>query len=157
MTAIVDHVSQSYESGLNARFLTPGGLSAHFAVMQDGRIVQYVSLDDTAYHVPALNPVDRFSWLPAHSLGKYAVAVLNQMTIGIEHEGFNSRPPTERQLVASVALHRYLVQQYDIPPDAEHIAGHGQLDRMQRTASPGSRFPMERIIEAVKEGTLAAA
>ncbi|MSQ28314.1 MAG: N-acetylmuramoyl-L-alanine amidase [Dehalococcoidia bacterium] len=93
----------------------------------------------------------------ADSLGKYGVTVVNQMSIGIEHEGFSGRPPTDRQLAASIALHRYLAQQHGIPADAAHIVGHGQLDRMQRTACPGSRFPLDRIIAAVKEVALGVA
>ena len=157
VTAIVNHLSQSYESGLNAKFLTPRGVSAHFAVLQDGRIIQYVDEADAAYHVPAVNPVERYPWLPADSLGRYGVTVVNQMTIGIEHEGFSGRPPTDQQLAASIALHRYLAHQYHLPADASHIVGHGQLDRMQRTACPGSHFPLDRIIAALQEEVLEVA
>ena len=91
--AIVNHLSESYESGLTSKCLTPGGLSTQFTVMQDRRVVQYVDEGDAAYHIAALNPVERLPWMPPESLGKHLVSVVNQVTIGIEHEAIAGSPP----------------------------------------------------------------
>jgi len=158
IAAIVDHVGNGFESSLNTRYLVPGGMSVHYLVTQDGRVVQFVRDEDAAYHVPGCNPSDRsLPWLPTLSMGKYAVTVVNQLTIGIDHEGFGVRPLTDAQFAASVALHRHLVAVHGIPADRDHIVGHVRLDRLLRGSCPGNRFPLERLVDAVAAAAPVAA
>src|SRR5438093_11447316 len=73
--------------GAIRRFKDPVSiLSAHYVVVQDGRIAQLVSEDDTAYHA-----------------GKYEV---NLRSVGLEHEAGPAMPPPDTLYAASAQLHR---------------------------------------------------
>ncbi len=79
--------------------------SAHYMIRSvDGFTVQMVREADKAWHVRDENPY----------------------TIGIEHEGYTSRPEyfTPAMYGASATLARYLIDAYHIPLDRAHVKGH---------------------------------
>lgn len=151
--AIVDHVAQGYASGLAAIFSNPASeVSAHYAVMRDGTVHQYVAPEDTAWGAGVLrNPDEALEWLPGYwnALGARGEWV-NQLTINIEHEGFSGQPFTEEQIEASIELHRMLVQKYDIPIDSDHIVGHNRLNSVDRANDPGPTFFWAGLFAALR-------
>ena len=42
---------------------------------------------------------------------------------------------------------------YDVPINNEHIIGHIEVNPIVRTKCPGEKFPMERIINDLKNGS----
>ena len=147
IVAIVDHIAQGTAAGLDAWFQNPASrVSAHFAVMRDGRIHQYVEELNAAWHAGGLNRPDTLlPWLQTGDAGR----TVNQRTVGIEHEGYYTAPLTAAQTAATIALHRYLISQYDIAPDQDHIIGHYRLDTMNRKNCPGPAFPWEALFAAL--------
>lgn len=96
ITLIIDHwMAGSFDSALS-RFMSPGAqVSAHYLISQAGRIAQVVRDEDTAYHA-----------------GNWTV---NQLAIGIEHEGGPGLPPFPDTLYAASAwLHHKLSLDYGI-------------------------------------------
>ena len=96
ITLIVDHWMATTFDGALAHFMVNGiQVSAHYLISQKGRIVQVVRDEDTAYHAG--------SW------------PVNQMSIGIEHEGGPNLPPFPDALYAASAwLHHKLSLDYGI-------------------------------------------
>ena len=95
VTLIVDHWTVvTFEAAIR-RFMNPASiLSAHYVIAQDGRIVQLVSEDDTAYHA-----------------GKYDV---NLRSIGIEHEAGPAMAPTDALYGASARLHAEIATRHNL-------------------------------------------
>jgi N-acetyl-anhydromuramyl-L-alanine amidase AmpD len=92
---IVDHWTVVMLEAAIRRFNDPASiLSAHYVIGQDGRIVQLVSEDDTAYHA-----------------GNYAV---NLRSIGIEHEAGPAMAPTDALYAASARLHAEIASRHGI-------------------------------------------
>ena len=95
ITLIVDHWTVVMFEAAIRRFLNPSSiLSAHYVIGQDGRIVQLVSEDDTAYHA-----------------GKYDV---NLRSIGIEHEAGPAMAPTDALYAASARLHAEIASNHGL-------------------------------------------
>jgi hypothetical protein len=81
ISLIVDHWMATTFDGAMAHFMNgAAGVSAHYLISQQGRIVQVVRDEDTAYHA-----------------GNWSV---NQQSIGIEHEGGPNLPPFTPELYA---------------------------------------------------------
>lgn len=95
ISLIVDHWMVTTTAGADSHFHNPNaGVSAHYGVSQDGRIVQWVKDEDTAYHCGHWNT--------------------NLESIGIEHECGPEVPPTEAMYAASAGLHAALAARYGI-------------------------------------------
>ncbi len=114
-------------------------VSAHFLVARDGKITQLMP----------------DNWMARHVIG------LNYSAIGIENiggEGNSKEDLTDAQIIANIALIRYLKDKY---PDIEYLIGHHEYRDMEsnplwlekdaeyRTikADPGKRF-----ISSVRDG-----
>ncbi|MEU0333471.1 N-acetylmuramoyl-L-alanine amidase [Streptomyces sp. NPDC006193] len=102
------------EAELPSMFQTvqdPTESSWHYSIRsRDGHVTQHVRTKDEAWH----------------SGSKF----VNARSIGIEHEGFLTRPGTwytERMYRASARLVRYLARKYGIPVDRQHIFGHDNV------------------------------
>jgi hypothetical protein len=110
---IVVHIAQGGTiNGLIAWFKDPKAkVSSHFAIAQDGEVVQFVELDTVAW----------------------AEAAYNETSISIEHVGFTGHQLTGPQLAASLKLIRWLSHEFDVPakrtasPDIPGVIGHGEL------------------------------
>lgn len=89
----------------------PTYVSWHYSLRSaDGHIAQHVAHEDVAWHA-----------------GNWYV---NSKAIGLEHEGFLTRPDawyTEAMYRSSARLVRYLSAKYDIPLDRQHIIGHDNV------------------------------
>lgn len=82
-------------------------VSVHYYIAPDGRITQFVSDRDTAWHAGAS------SWM----IDGVQRSGLNEWSIGIElsHGNRADAPHTPRQYAAAVALVQQLVERYNVP------------------------------------------
>jgi len=90
-------------------------VSAHYLIGQSGTIYQFVNDAEKAWHAQSANGY----------------------TIGIEHSALPGDKLTPAQEAASVALLKYLVQEYNISLD--QIVGHRHLG--QATSCPNALWP----------------
>jgi N-acetylmuramoyl-L-alanine amidase len=138
--AIVNHIMEGTLAGTDAWFNSAentGGVSAHFGVGKDGRIHQYVGLNDAARHAGIVkNP----SW----ALLKPDVNP-NLYTIGIEHEGFSGEAMPEAQFKATLALHKWLIEIFDLEVNKDTIIGHYRINGVDKVNCPGPGFPWETL------------
>ncbi|NWJ45725.1 MAG: N-acetylmuramoyl-L-alanine amidase [Chloroflexi bacterium] len=122
-------------------------VSAHYGVGRDGRIWQFVAVEDTAWANGIVQDHDTtLDWVTDALRDGVN---LNAITISIEYEGYSGEALTEEQYEAAVELHRQLLPQWNIPANEKHIIGHSQLDRRERAADPGAGFPWARLLQAL--------
>jgi N-acetylmuramoyl-L-alanine amidase len=104
------------------------GVSSHYFVFEDGRVVQLVPEARRAWHAGA------GSWGGDHDI--------NSCSIGVEiansgHDG--GLPPfPEAQIAGVIALAKDIVARWSIPP--ERVLGHSDV-APGRKQDPGERFP----------------
>lgn len=110
----------------DAVFAKANGVSAHYAVGQD-RIHQYVKEENTAYHA--------------------GVWVVNQSSIGVEHEGGPDIPITDAVYSNSIELITDICRRHGIDPSPTTIVPHKQF---KATQCPGT-IDIPRIIAAVRD------
>ncbi len=96
-------------------------VSAHFLIRRDGGVIQFVPCQQRAWHAGVS------SWQ-----GRVRC---NDFSIGIELEGSDSVPYTDRQYAALARLSRRLLRAYPI----RHIAGHSDI-APERKTDPGPFF-----------------
>lgn len=96
-------------------------VSAHFLIRRDGEIIQFVPCGKRAWHAGVS------SWR-----GR---ARCNDFSVGIELEGDDYQPFTERQYAALARLTRRLRRAYPI----NSIAGHSEIAPDRKT-DPGPHF-----------------
>ena len=112
-------------------------VSAHFLVRRDGRLIQFVSCAERAWHagVSRWRGRDR----------------CNDFSIGVELEGTDLRPYTARQYARLVVLVRTLMAAY---PSIAGIAGHCEIAPGRKT-DPGPAFDWGRLLcAAAMEGRM---
>ncbi|MEI6043849.1 MAG: peptidoglycan recognition family protein [Chloroflexota bacterium] len=145
IVAICDHIMQGSMESANSWFKNAASeVSAHFGVARDGRIYQWVRVENGAWTNGIMNrPDTSLPWL-AEAIQKKINP--NLLTIGIEHEGLTGQVFPEAQYQATLWLHRNLIQNYGIQPDRQHIIGHYQIDAVNRPGCPGTGFPWQRLL-----------
>lgn len=146
VVAIVDHIMQGTMDSTLSWFSNPkSAVSAHFGVAKDGRIWQFVELKNTAWANGIVQKPDlSIKWL-AQVVTDFDNP--NYFTVSIEHEGYTAEPMPEAQYQATLELHRYLLQTFSIPADAQHIIRHSQIDSVNKPLCPGAFFPMDRLLK----------
>ena len=104
-------------------------VSSHFFIARNGRVQQFVSCDDAAYHagVSSFRGRDK----------------CNGFSVGIEIEGCDFEPFTEVQYVALETLLAALMRAYPI----RAVTGHQDI-APQRKTDPGHFFDWPRLIHA---------
>ncbi len=102
-------------------------VSSHFFISRSGRVQQFVSCDDAAYHagVSSFRGRDK----------------CNGFSVGIEIEGCDFEPFTEAQYVALETLLAALMRAYPI----RAVTGHQDI-APQRKTDPGHFFDWPRLI-----------
>ena len=102
-------------------------VSSHFFIARNGRVQQFVSCDDAAYHagVSSFRGRDK----------------CNGFSVGIEIEGCDFEPFTEAQYVALETLLAALMRAYPI----RAVTGHQDI-APQRKTDPGHFFDWPRLI-----------
>lgn len=108
-------------------------VSAHLCIFRDGRIVQYVPFDRRAWHAGVSEWRGRTR--------------CNDFSIGIELEGSDVRPFTERQYAALTATIEALLAAYPTL-SREAITGHSDIAPGRKT-DPGPYFDWPRLRAAV--------
>jgi AmpD protein len=101
-------------------------VSAHFFVRRTGEIIQFV-------------PCGRRAWHAGRSRWRGRTRC-NDFSIGIELEGTDTRPYTERQYARLVALAAALARRYPIAA----IVGHSDVAPGRKT-DPGPAFDWRRL------------
>ncbi len=132
---VVLHTTEGSYAGAISWFKnSSSNVSSHYVLRRsDGEITQMVSDEAKAWH--ACNN--------------------NNDTIGLEHEGASASPATwtPAMLDASARLTAWLVVQYDIPIDRDHIVGHGEIQPPECSprSDPGPYFPWDDYMALVAE------
>ena len=101
-------------------------VSSHFVIRRDGQLLQFVSVDDRAWHA------GRSSWQGRENCNDYSV--------GIELEGLEDHPFEAAQYVRLSTLLRTLAQHYPI----HQVAGHEHI-APGRKRDPGSAFDWRKL------------
>lgn len=99
-------------------------VSAHCLIDRSGRITQFVSFDDRAWHAGA-----------SHFAGRDNC---NDFSIGVELEGTDDQPYTSPQYVSLVRLTHVLMERY-AALTRERITGHSDIAPGRKT-DPGAAF-----------------
>lgn len=100
------------------------GKSVQYIIGTDGKVVQFVTEETTAWHAGNFH--------------------FNQRSIGIEHVGYSTKPYTEANYAASAKLVDHLAKKYAVPRDRAHIIGHDQVpngNRISQSAAPCGDSP----------------
>mgnify|MGYP003883701967 FL=1 len=130
---VVIHTVEGSYGGAISWFQNPSAnVSAHYVVRKsDGEVTQMVRDSKKAWHVCGSN----------------------NDTIGIEHEGAASNAATWTPAIidASARLTAWLVNEYNIPIDRDHIVGHGEIQGAgcAYRYDPGTHFPWDAYMAKV--------
>jgi len=136
--AIVNHIMSGTLTGTDSWFANPASkVSSHFGVGKNGKIHQYVNLDNHAWANGVVND-------PNWPLLKNGVNP-NYYTVSVEHEGESGDVMPETQYQATLALHQWLVETFGIPVTHDNIIGHYRIDSVNKSKCPGTGFPWERL------------
>lgn len=131
ITTIVVHCTELPLKETVALFADPNSkrqVSAHYVIGRQGEIIQMVNDSERANHCKGAN----------------------SNSIGIEHEGSETDTMTLAQEASSVALIRWLLEQYDIPK--KRIFGHDFAPgRQTETTCPDKLFGPIHSEEQVQE------
>ncbi len=117
--------------------ILPTRVSAHVLIDREGRLTQFVSFNDRAWHAG----VSEFK-------GRSAC---NDYSIGIELEGTDNTAYTDKQYKALVELTRVLMQQYS-SITVERIIGHCDIAPIRKT-DPGAAFDWTYFRTLLKQHT----
>lgn len=126
----LDHAAHPYFEHLRGM-----EVSAHFLIRRSGELVQYVSIDDRAWHAGKSSFEGREN--------------CNDFSIGIELEGTDDRPFTAKQYARLATLSALLLRTCpDIKP--QRIVGHSDIAPGRKT-DPGPAFDWRRYRAALRE------
>jgi len=110
-------------------------VSAHFLLRRDGELVQFVAVDQRAWHAGAS------CWRGRTQC--------NDFSIGVEFEGDARSDFCAAQYDGFVALAAQLVRRFPL----RDVAGHCDV-APQRKSDPGPRFDWSRVLHALARGDL---
>ena len=140
--AIVIHVVEGSMDAMDSWFKSEQSkVSAHFGNSYEGKLKQYVRLQDTA-------------WANGRIARPKAKLVLenpginpNYYTVSIEHEGSGKQDLTEKQRNASAWLINKLCKELFIPLDRRHILRHNEI--FADKTCPGA-IDVDRLLAVAK-------
>ncbi|MDO4897437.1 MAG: 1,6-anhydro-N-acetylmuramyl-L-alanine amidase AmpD [Moraxella sp.] len=109
-------------------------VSAHLLIERDGKMTQFVNFNDRAWHAGQSAYLGRSN--------------CNDFTIGIELEGDDVSPFTDKQYVA---LAHVIVAIYTAYPATQrHLMGHSDIAPNRKT-DPGACFDWQKIRQMVQD------
>ncbi|WP_439238670.1 1,6-anhydro-N-acetylmuramyl-L-alanine amidase AmpD [Lonepinella sp. BR2919] len=108
-------------------------VSAHFFIERNGRITQYVSLQDRAWHAGLSNFQGRDK--------------CNDYSVGIELEGSNEQPFTEQQYAKLTQLTQQIMALYP-QITTDRIVGHCDI-APERKIDPGQYFEWDKYLKSL--------
>jgi N-acetyl-anhydromuramyl-L-alanine amidase AmpD len=156
---IVSHISQGTAQSCISWFTSPGNeeSSAHFLVARDGRVFQFVHIEDNAW----ANGLNSLGIKESKSIAvKNRGVNPNWYSVSIEHEGVYEQARgqlTHAQLQSTIMLHKYIIDfvdenlHYKIKADKDHILGHNIIDPKNKPNCPGEKFPFDKIIKELNQ------
>ena len=152
VTAVVMHIAAGSMAGIFPTFNDPNRLaSAHFAIGKDGKIEQYVSIDDTAYAV-GMRYKDGNWYNPRGVLTNPTWTGLqppinpNLYTISVEHEGQPEDQWTQPMYDSNNRLLQWIAMQINITyVPHQTLIGHYEIDPVDRPNCPGPNVLWDRI------------
>lgn len=141
---IVVHIMEGTLSGTDQWFRNPAsGVSAHYGVGRDGRVVQWVQDGDTAFHAgKKVRP-------SAAIVLERATENPNNYSIGIECEGRAGDEPPSDLLAALADLVATVADRHRIPVDRRHVVGHREI-RADK-GCPG-RIDVDAVVRLARGG-----
>jgi len=125
---IVIHIMQGMMEGTISWFKNPAsGVSAHYLVGKDGRVVQMVKDAEAAWHAGRIhNPSEKAKRiLKTNLFGGYVNP--NKYSLGIECEGRAGDMWMEAQIQSLAELIKMLCARFDILRDDLHIIDHQEI------------------------------
>ena len=156
--AVVIHINEGgFESSI--AYMLRMGTSAHFEVGRDGRLVQMVNVQDSAWcNGLSFNPAQQ-RWVCPHGYMVTPTWELidpsdinpNLVTLSIENEGFSGRPWPAAQFAANVGLLVWLGGQFpELLPYTvgRTLIAHAHLDPRDKARCPGSGVSLVALAEA---------
>ncbi|HEU4322110.1 MAG TPA: N-acetylmuramoyl-L-alanine amidase [Roseiflexaceae bacterium] len=155
--AVVEHIIQGTLTSAISEFLRGRrGVSAHFGIGRNGRIVQFVSINNSSH-------ANGLSWSEAHSSWidpegsavdpSWAGLIVPHnpalYTLSIEHEGRSGQPWTPAMFAASARVHRWIrsVTGLTYIP-RQTMIGHYEISPKARARCPGPTVEWDRLAEA---------
>jgi N-acetylmuramoyl-L-alanine amidase len=116
-----------------------GMVSSHFGIDRDGRIAQYVLLQDGAAANCCLEDEHNPFW------DQFGKDNLNWRTVSIEcvNDEENSLPLTEPQKMALFGLVKWLCDLYGL--GADQVMTHKSIAPQSRPFCPGSAYPLDEL------------
>lgn len=157
VTAAVIHVVQgSGQSAVNEFRFGRRGVSAHFVVFPDGRLVQCVSIQDSAYANGLTWSAQLGTWIDPEGqrvqptwTGLQRGRNPNLHTISIEHGGLSGQPWTPAMFDTSARLLRWIGQQTGLVwTPRQTLIGHYEISPISRAHCPGPTVEWERLAAA---------
>ncbi len=146
--AIVIHITCGPASACIDWFLRQESqVSAHYLVCRNGKIVQFVREEDTAWHAgKVVNPTWRLLREGVNP---------NLYTIGIEMEGWEDQKPTFIQTIVCAVLIGVIAKRWGIPLDKDHVIGHREIDARKncpgKNISPSALAWLAKVIRKEEE------
>ncbi len=134
--------------------------SSHFVVAKDGRVVQLVEIEDTAWCNGTSKDSGSSRYFKKSTLeyvrgnGNNA----NSYTVSIEFEGLSNENGelTDEQFQAGVELVQYIVTEikkiydHDLVVSMETLVGHCHITPEWKPNCPGDRFPFNKMINLLE-------
>lgn len=174
----IDHRMGGYKRTLDSDAWRHGNdVGVHAGIGRDGSIDQYTNIFDASWgngvagslakydrHNPRLVQLEglgvwrtvRYAGATAYALIDTAgVNVINAHTISTEHEDEGrDQPWPEAMVEATIRWKQWCLDEcasvgIEIERDEFMLAGHRQIDGVNRSECPGSHWPRERILEAL--------
>lgn len=139
---IVVHVMDGTLHGTDGWFRNPeSGVSAHYGVGRDGRVLRWVDEGDVAFHAgKKVRPT-------AELVLERATENPNNYSVGIECEGRAKDEPTPELMRALAAVVRDVAARHRIPLDRRHVIGHREI-RADKTC-PG-KIDVDEVVRLAR-------
>lgn len=180
----VDHTMVGWKRTLDGPWRRENRVIVHFGIGRDGSVSQYRSIFESHYgngvHNPsALGGATENPYLAALVAGRTPIRsasggwfyrgddganLLNTHSVSFEHEdgGDPSQPWTEALLAATIAVKRWCLEEMNAAGrgfatfDPARLAGHFEIDPVNKGGCPGPAWPRERIVAALMLGESAS-
>jgi len=153
--AVVEHVMAGTLDGTDAWFHNhTSSASAHFGVGRDGRVFQWVELQDTAWHAGDYDHPN--TALALVTMGWQQRLPANLWTVGVEHEGNTGDGLTPVQFATTVQLHLFIKAELErlgvgyLQFTPQTLLQHAHVNSATRAGCPGTGFPMASLFGALK-------
>lgn len=175
----VDHRMGGYKRTLDDdQWRHANGVGVHFGIGRDGSIDQYTGIFDASWGNGVSGDKTRYdrsnaalaeiealgTWVPVSYAGSKAWALtnngvntINTHTISTEHEDeTKDQPWTDAMIDATIRVKRWCLEELDrygmpMPVRDAKLAGHFQIDAVNRSGCPGDNWPRATILARLME------